>query len=92
MLTVLHEARKRPWTPSLLGESAFTQPWRVPGRILASGRQKRFRAPAIFLWYRQAAPSLSKKEMVGPTVPRLEGGFPRPAPVARNIQRLEALL
>ena len=24
--------------------------------------------------------------------PRLEGGFPRPAPVARNIQRLEALL
>ena len=30
----------------------------VPGRILASGGQKRFRAPAIFLWYRQAAPSL----------------------------------
>ena len=41
---------------------------RVPGRISASGRQKSFRAPAIFLWYRQAAPSLSKKEMVGPTV------------------------
>ena len=36
--------------------------------------------------------SFCKKEMVGPTVPRLEGGFPRPAPVARNIQRLEALL
>ena len=35
--------------------------------------------------------SFCKKEMVGPTVPRLEGGFPRPAPVARNIQRLEAL-
>ena len=27
--------------------------------------------------------SFSKKEMVGPTVPRLEGGSPRPAPVAR---------
>ena len=24
----------------------------VPGRILASGGQKSFRAPAIFLWYR----------------------------------------
>ena len=30
----------------------------VPGHILASGGQKRFRAPAIFLWYRHAAPSL----------------------------------
>ena len=26
--------------------------------------------------------SFSKKEMVGPTVPRLEGGFPRLRPVA----------
>ena len=45
--------------------------------------------PTIFLWYRQAAPSLSKKEMVGPTVPASAAceklssppvaGTPRPA-------------
>ncbi len=67
-----------------LGEGASHTLGGVPGRISASGRQKCFRAPAIFLWYRQAAPSLSKKEMVGPTVPRLEGGFPRPAARGRT--------
>ena len=36
--------------------------------------------------------SFCKKEMVGPTVPHTECGFPRPAPAARNYQRLEALL
>ena len=84
----------------------FTWLGGVPGRISASGGQKRFWAPAIFLWYRQAAPSLSKKEMVGPTVPHTECGFPVPrrarnpsSPAgeslvprrARNVQRLEAL-
>ena len=97
------------------------------GRISASGRQKSFWAPTIFLWYRQAAPSRAakpprpfwaapqvrrptqgapvwgdrslfnqrapaapravgnKKEMVGPTVPRLEGGFHRPAARGRAL-------
>ena len=41
-----------------LGEGASRALGGVPGRIPASGRQKSFRAPAIFLWYRQAAPSL----------------------------------
>ena len=34
----------------------------VSGRILASGRIARFLAPTIFLWYRQAAPSLFLKK------------------------------
>ena len=34
----------------------------VSGRILASGRIARFLAPTIFLWYRQAAPSLFVKK------------------------------
>ena len=68
-----------------LGEGASRTLGGVPGHISASGGQKSFRASAIFLWYRQAAPSLSKKEMVGPTVPRLEGGFPRPAARSRIL-------
>ena len=79
------EDEMAPWTPTRLGEGASHALGGVPGRILASGRQKSFWAPAIFLWYRQAAPSLSKKEMVGPTVPRLEGGFPRPAARSRIL-------
>ena len=62
------EDEMAPWTPTRLGEGASHALGGVPGRISASCRQKCFWAPAIFLWYRQAAPSLSKKEMVGPTV------------------------
>ena len=35
-----------------LGDGASRRLCGVPGRISASGRQKSFRAPAIFLWYR----------------------------------------
>ena len=67
-----------------LGEGASHALGGVSGRISASCRQKCFWAPAIFLWYRQAAPSLSKKEMVGPEAPLLEGV--RSAPSGRKIE------
>ena len=68
-----------------LGESTSRRLCGVPGRIFASGEQKCFRAPAIFLWYRQAAPSLSKKEMVGPTVSASAACEKLPSPPAAGI-------
>ena len=52
-----------------LGESASRKPGGgVGGAFLLQEGQMASKPPTIFLWYRQAAPSLSKKEMVGPTV------------------------
>ena len=68
-----------------LGEGASHALGGVPGHLSASGRQKSFRAPAIFLWYRQAAPSLSKKEMVGPTVPASAACEKLPSPPAAEV-------
>ena len=62
-----------------LGESASRKPGGgVGGAFLLQEGQMASKPPTIFLWYRQAAPSLSKKEMVGPTVPHTECGFPVP--------------
>ena len=62
-----------------LGESASRKPGGgVGGAFWLPEEQKASKPPTIFLWYRQAAPSLSKKEMVGPTVPHTECGFPVP--------------
>ena len=83
-----------PWTPALLGEGASRElGGGVGGAFHASGGAEGILTPDDFSLVPPGGTiSFSKKEMVGPTVPRLEGGFSRPAPVARNIQRLEALL
>ena len=83
-----------PWTPALLGEGASRElGGGVGGAFHASGGAEGILTPGDFSLVPPGGTiSFSKKEMVGPTVPRLEGGFPRPAAVARNIQRLEALL
>ena len=79
-----------------LGEGASHTLGGVLGRISASGRQKCFRAPAIFLWYRQAAPSLFlKKRWWGRPFPQAQlakssrppQGNPIPAPRAEPFSR-----
>ena len=63
-----------PWTPTLLGEGASCELSGVSGRISASGRTTSCLAPTIFLWYRQAAPSLFlKKRWWGRKHPSLRG-------------------
>ena len=54
-------SRKGPWTPLCSVRALSASRWGCRGRSLASGGQKCFWAPAIFLWYRQAAPSRAAK-------------------------------
>ena len=73
-----------------LGESASRKlSGGVGGAFWLPEEQKASKPPTIFLWYRQAAPSLSKKEMVGPTVPASAAceKFPSP-PVAGTLRPL----
>ena len=83
-LNALHEARMGPWTPSLLGVGASRELGvGVGGAFYASGGAVSLLAPDDFsLVPPGGTVSFCKKEMVGPTVPRLEGGFPRLRPVA----------
>ena len=83
-LNALHEARMGPWTPSLLGVGASRELGvGVGGAFYASGGAVSLLAPDDFsLVPPGGTVSFCKKEMVGPTVPRLEGGSPRLRPVA----------
>ena len=83
-----------PWTPALLGEGASRElGGGVGGAFHASGGAEGILTLDDFSLVPPGGTiSFSKKEMVGPTVPAWKAGFPRPAPVARNNQRLEALI
>ena len=92
-LNDLHEARMGPWIPPCWVRTLPASRVGVSGVLFGFRRGRRHQTPDDFSLVPPGGTiSFSKKEMVGPTVPRLEGGFSRPAPVARNIQRLEALL
>ena len=75
---------KREWAPGPPHSLVRALPERlrgVSGRVLASGRMTGNLAPTIFLWYRQAAPSLFvKKRWWGRPSPTRSVGSPRPAP------------
>ena len=83
---LLHEAQMGPWTPSLLGESASRRlSGGVGGAFYASGGAASIVTPDDFsLVPPGGTVSFCKKEMVGPTVPRLEGGIPSPAARGRK--------
>ena len=84
-LNVLHEARKGPWIPPCRARALPASRVGVSGVLFGFRRGRRHQTPDDFSLVPPGGTiSFSKKEMVGPTVPRLEGGFSRPAPVARN--------
>ena len=76
--------------PAVRCRTAFPQKCRdcggVGGAFYASDRTEGIVTPDDFsLVPPGGTVSFCKKEMVGPTVPRLEGGFPRPRPMAASL-------
>ena len=74
-LNVLHEARKGPWIPPCWVRALPASRVGVSGVLFGFRRGRRHQTPDDFSLVPPGGTiSFSKKEMVGPTVPRLEGG------------------